>query len=138
MGQQLLNRIVGIIEMNPNFSWILDCDLRPISQSRSVSPSGGFISSLFLSSVPCALDAYREFPRLIYAVLSQDDQALLSPLCHMRQIIALILAQKEILQSCLRQRLGPVREMGFVSTNKTDGDVNLAIFRIKGTTLNDH
>jgi hypothetical protein len=28
--------------------------------------------------------------------------------------------------------------MGFVSTNKTDGDVNLAIFRIKGTTLNDH
>jgi hypothetical protein len=59
MGRELLDHIIELTQSIPNFSWILNRDLRPILQhARVLLPDAG-ASNVFISGISYALDSYR-------------------------------------------------------------------------------
>jgi hypothetical protein len=80
MDEQLLNCIVHWTESKGNFPQILNCGLRHVFQYTCVSSPDAVTSHLFISGIPCALNTYRSFNILFYAVFNRSEQGL--PISH--------------------------------------------------------
>jgi hypothetical protein len=68
MGRQLLDHIVKLTQLIPNFPRILNRDLRLVLQHAPVSSPNAGASNLFISGIPYALDSCHQFIIPVYAV----------------------------------------------------------------------
>jgi hypothetical protein len=138
MDERLLNRVVQLSESRPNFPLILNHDLRPVLQYHRISAPNGPASNLFISGVSYALDTYCQFTMPVYAVFSRNDRGLPMPPGEIEESVAFILSQNRTLACYLRDRLDSLREIGIVSANEPDEEMNLAVFSTEDLVLNDH
>jgi hypothetical protein len=81
---------------------------------------------------------YGQFTTPVDTVFSRNDRGLPIPPGEIEEIITFILCQNRTFAGYLRDRLGSLREICFVSMNEPDEGMNLAVFNAHGLLLNDH
>jgi hypothetical protein len=114
MDEDLLNHIIELTESNQKFPRILNRDLRPALRYACVSSPNAKALNLFISSIPYALDIYRQFTTPVYAVFSRNGRGVPRPFGDIEEMIDFILSQNRTLSSSLRDRLDSLRQIGVV------------------------
>jgi hypothetical protein len=128
MNEELLNHIFPLTESNPNFSPLLNPDLRRVLQHCYVLSLNAVALHFFISGIHCTLNTYHRFSTRICAVFNRSDRSLPTLFSDIKQIIALTLSQNKTMQGHLRARLDCVRDITTVSMNEHEEEMNRAIF----------
>jgi hypothetical protein len=116
----------------------LNRDLRLLSQHARVSSPNAGASNVFMSSIPDALDSYRQFIAPVYTVFFRTQQQIPIPLGGTEEIITSILSQNRTLQGYPRDRLDSVRDIATVAMDAPDDRMNPVIFNAEEALLDDH
>jgi hypothetical protein len=138
MDEGLLNRNIELIDSNQKIPRFLNRDLRSVLQYAFVSSLNAKASNLFTSGIPYALETYRQFTTLVYAVFSHNDRELPWPLGDIEESTDFILSQNRTLPGYLRDRLDLLRQISIEPVNESDEGMNVAVFNAEGLLLNDH